>query len=85
VYKVIISESALKQLHRFQKHVVKKIDAAILKLGINPRPAGVKKMKGVSEDLYRIRIGDYRIIYSIEDVIKLVDVRQVGHRKDIYR
>ena len=85
MYKINISESALKQLHRLQKQVVKKIDAAIIKLGKNPRPSGVKKMKGVSEDLYRIRIGDYRVIYSIEDVIKLVDVRQVGHRKDIYR
>jgi mRNA interferase RelE/StbE len=85
MYKINISESALKQLHRLQKQVVRKIDTTIIKLGENPRPPGVKKMKGVSEDLYRIRVGDYRIIYSIEDVIKLVDVRQVGHRKDIYR
>lgn len=85
MYKINIGESALKQLHKLQKKVVIKIDAAINKLGENPRPLGVKKMKGVSEDLYRERVGDYRNIYSIEDVIKLGDVRQIGHRKDIYR
>jgi mRNA interferase RelE/StbE len=46
---------------------------------------GFKKLKGNYEDLYRIRIGDYRIIYSIEDKIQVVDIRQIGHRKDIYR
>lgn len=85
MYKINIGESALEQLHKLQKKVVIKIDAAINKLGENPRPLGVKKMKGFSEDLYRVRVGDYRNIYSIEDVIKLGDVRQIGHRKDIYR
>jgi mRNA interferase RelE/StbE len=85
MYKINISESALKQLHRLPKQAVKKIDAVIIKLGKNPRPPGVKKLKGMSEDLYRIRVGDYRVIYSIEEIIKLIDVRQVGVRKDIYR
>ncbi|MGQ0738021.1 MAG: type II toxin-antitoxin system RelE family toxin [Bacteroidota bacterium] len=48
-------------------------------------PGGVKKLKGEKEDLYRIRSGDYRIIYSIEDKIRIVDIRKIGHRKDIYR
>jgi mRNA interferase RelE/StbE len=54
-------------------------------LAENPRPAGVKKLKGNNEDLYRIRSGDYRVVYSIEDEIRVVDIRKIGHRKDIYR
>lgn len=85
MYKIIISESALKQLSRLQKPVVKKIDASINGLSENPMPSGVKKLKGLNEDLYRIRVGDYRIIYAIDDKVKIIDIRQVGHRKDIYR
>jgi mRNA interferase RelE/StbE len=43
----------------------------------------VKKLKG-HKNLWRVRVGDYRIIYAIEEVILLVDVREIGHRKDIY-
>jgi mRNA interferase RelE/StbE len=51
----------------------------------NPRPVGNKKLKGEYQDFYRIRIGGYRVIYPIEDKIRTVDIRQIGHRKDIYR
>ncbi|HEY9125250.1 MAG TPA: type II toxin-antitoxin system mRNA interferase toxin, RelE/StbE family [Bacteroidales bacterium] len=56
---------------------------AISNLGNNPRPFGYKKLKG--EDAYRIRIGDYRIIYEIDDTIIVVTVVSVGHRKEIYK
>ena len=85
MYKIIISESALKQLYQLQKNVVKKIRVSIEKLSENPRPNGVKKLKGNEEDLYRIRIGDYRVIYSIDDGVRIIDIRKIGHRKDIYR
>jgi mRNA interferase RelE/StbE len=85
MYTITFNESALKGLSALQKPVVKKIAAAIDKLGINPRPPGVKKLSGSNENLYRIRIGDYRIIYVIEDVVRIVNVRKIGHRKDIYR
>ncbi len=85
MYTITISQSALKELHRFQKPVVKRIEKAIDGLAINPRPLGVKKLKGNSEDLYRIRSGDYRVVYSIEEEIKVVDIRKIGHRKDIYK
>lgn len=55
---------------------------AIYNLANNPRPAGCKKLKG--RDSYRIRVADYRIIYEIFDDILLVDVIDLGHRKDIY-
>lgn len=84
MYKIIISESALKQLHKLQKSAVKRIQLSVENLSENPRPPGVKKLKGNDEDLYRIRVGDYRVVYSIDDEIKIVDIRKVGHRKDIY-
>jgi mRNA interferase RelE/StbE len=85
MYTITITESALKELKRLQKIYVKKIQVAIDGLANNPRPAGYKKLKGEQDELYRIRIGDYRVIYSIENQIKIVDVRRIGHRKDIYK
>jgi mRNA interferase RelE/StbE len=85
MYAITIGQSALKELQRLQKPTVKKIEKAINGLAINPRPSGVKKLKGNIEDLYRIRSGDYRVVYSIEDEIKVIDIRKIGHRKDIYR
>ncbi len=64
---------------------VRKIEKLIDGLAENPRPPGVKKLKGLDEDVYRVRTGDYRVIYVIEDKVRIVEVRKVGHRKDIYR
>ena len=85
MYKIIIRESAFKQLKKIQKPDAKRIESAINALSEIPRPIGFKKLKGFYEDLYRIRIGDYRVIYTIEDKIQVIDVRQIGHRKDIYK
>lgn len=60
------------------------VTEAIFSLAENPRPRGCKKLKGTKQDYWRIRIGDYRVIYSIDDVIRIVDVNKVGHRRDIY-
>lgn len=84
-YKIIIGGSALKQLQKISQKEAERIKNAIDSLAENPRPSGVKKLKGVSETLYRIRSGDYRVIYTIDDGIKIVDIRQIGNRKDIYR
>ncbi len=84
-YRISIRSSALKELSRLPKATAKKAGKAIDSLAENPRPEGVKKRKGSDEKLYRIRVGDYRIIYSIEDEIKIVDIRKVGHRKEIYK
>lgn len=85
MYKIQISQSALKELKQLQKPAVKKIGQLIESLAENPRPSGVKKLKGISEDLYRVRSGDYRVVYAIEDTVRIVDVRKIGHRKDIYK
>ncbi len=83
MYKVVVSKSASKELADLPSQVVNRIIPAIIKLEENPRPTGCKKLKGEQEN-WRIRIGDYRVIYSIDDMIRIVDVRNVGHRKDIY-
>ena len=85
MYTITITNSALKELQSLQKAVVKKIEKSISSLALNPRPSGAKKLKGNNENLYRIRSGDYRVIYSVNDEIKIVDIRRIGHRKDIYR
>jgi mRNA interferase RelE/StbE len=85
MYKINIGQSALKELLSIEKHTVKRIEKAITALAENPRPPGVKKLKGNNENLYRIRSGDYRIVYAIEDEVSVVDIRKIGHRKDIYK
>jgi mRNA interferase RelE/StbE len=85
MFTINIGQSALKELGRIQKPYIYKIEKKIDGLSINPRPFGVKKLKGNSEDLYRISSGVYRVVYSIEDEIKVVDIRKIGHRKEIYK
>jgi mRNA interferase RelE/StbE len=82
-YQVVLSKSAEKELNKLPAQVIAKIMPVLQSLENNPRPAGCKKLKGFT-DLWRVRIGDYRIIYAIEDVILLVDVRAIGNRRDIY-
>ena len=61
-----------------------KIRETILNLADNPRPFGVKKLEGF-DDFYRIKKGNHRIIYTIEDDILTVEVLKVGNRKDVYK
>lgn len=62
----------------------KRVLKAIQKLALNPRPVGCKKLKS-KDDLYRIRVGDYRVIYEIHDNVLIVIVVKVGHRQSVYR
>jgi mRNA interferase RelE/StbE len=57
---------------------------AISALATDPRPKGCKKLKGSEDELWRIRVGDYRVVYFIEDEIKLVDIQRTRHRKEVY-
>ena len=83
-YEVLFARSARKELEdievRFAVQILKKIE----ELSINPRPTGSKKLKG-ENDLWRLRFGNYRVIYSISDSDKLIDVSVIRHRKDVYR
>jgi mRNA interferase RelE/StbE len=82
-YTILIERYAQKQIMKLDKKVIPLIKASIADLADNPRPYGYKKLKG--EDAYRIRVGDYRVIYEIDDGKIIVTVVSVGHRKDIYK
>ena len=82
-YTVLVERYAQKQIMKLDKKLIPVIKAAISELSNNPRPYGYKKLKG--EDAYRIRVGDYRVIYEIDNDVILVTVVSVGHRKDVYK
>ncbi len=83
MYQVLIEKRARKSLLKIAKQDQKKIIDAIQALKENQHPAGSKKLVG--RDAWRIRIGNYRVIYEIYDEKLIVDVIDLGHRKDIYR
>ena len=82
-YTVLIERYAQKRLLKLDKKVLPLLKAAIAGLAENPRPSGCLKLKG--EEAYRIRVGNYRIIYEINDNKIIVTVITVGHRKDVYK
>lgn len=82
-YRIEISRRAAKAVTSLDKPLRRKILAAIDALSGNPRPAGCKKLAG--QQAWRMRAGDYRIIYEIHDQVLLVIVVDVGHRREIYR
>ncbi len=82
MYQVLIEKPARKQLEKLPPQIYEMLVAAIAALSDNPRPSGCKKLTG--RNAYRIRVGDYRIIYTIDDGQLVVIVLAVGHRKHIY-
>ena len=84
-YSVILKPTAKRQIeaidHRADRQ---RIVQCILRLADNPRPHGCDKLAG-TKNTYRVRQGDYRILYSIEDEILIVSIVHVAHRKDVYR
>ncbi len=82
IYTLNFSKQAIKELAKIPAPYYANIKQAIIKLKENPRPNGFKKLKG--RDGYRIRVGNYRIIYNIFDKEIIVDIITIGHRKDIY-
>jgi len=81
-YEIELKLSAAKELKSLQKKELQRTIEAIQALSKNPRPNGCKKLSG--EEKYRIRIGNYRILYQIEDEKLIVYVVKIGHRKDVY-
>ena len=82
-YRVIFVKSIAKRLKKLPSTDLVKVIKKAESLGENPYPSGCKKLRG-SESLWRVRMGNYRIIYFVEEEIKVVKVTKVGHRKDIY-
>jgi mRNA interferase RelE/StbE len=82
-YSVFILPSAQKEILALPKPARERVIRAIQALEENPRPQGSKKLVGT--DAWRVRVGEYRIIYSIEDNILKIEVVRVAHRKEVYR
>lgn len=83
-YEVRLSKAAEKFLNRQDDTTFKRIAKAAADLGTDPYPAGCVKLAGSEKD-FRIRVGDYRLIYEVRNEILVVLVLKIGHRKDIYR
>lgn len=83
-YKIEFSKASEKQLSDIPKGDLKKIANKIEKLSLDPFPNGSEKLKG-EEGIYRIRKGDYRILYSVFEKKLIVLVVKIGHRREIYR
>jgi mRNA interferase RelE/StbE len=82
-YRVIFTKSVKKDFRKIPKIEASKILNEIKELAKNPRSSKTKKLKG--EKLYRLRVGNYRVIYDIKDNLMLIFVVKLGHRSDIYR
>ena len=83
LYQLIIKPSAEKQLDRLPANIRRRVVAALEDLRHDPRPPGCVKLTG--DDLWRIRVGVYRVVYQIRDVELIILVVRIAHRKDVYR
>ena len=83
-YAVEFRPRALRALRKLPEAAQRRLLSAIEALADDPRPSGVKKLKG-GEGIYRVRVGTYRVLYQIRDDVLLVLVTDVGHRRDVYR
>ena len=82
-YTVLVSPRAKRELNALPAQLYQRITSKLQDLANDPRPPGCVKLEG--REGWRIRVGDYRVLYSIDDGIRIVSVEQIGHRRDIYR
>lgn len=82
-YEVEITPAARRQIKKLPHDIQQKVVAKLEELTLEPRPDGVKKLAG-SDDLYRVRLGKYRIIYAIQDNLLLITVVKVNNKSDAY-
>lgn len=83
-YQIEIKPSASKELEKLPRQMVIRVVAAIRELADNPYPSGVKKLSGFDRT-FRIRVGDYRVLYDIYENRLVIEIIRIRHRKDIYR
>ena len=83
-YQVIVKPSAEKVIRKLDRDTRRKVTRLLEALAEEPRPGGVVKLAG-DDNLWRVRIGDYRVVYEIHDKRLVILVVKVGHRKDVYR
>jgi mRNA interferase RelE/StbE len=83
-YRVELSPGARKDLKKVPAEIRERIVLALYLLGETPRPPGATKLSN-TKDIHRVRVGDYRVLYKIQDKILLVLVVKIGHRREVYR
>ena len=83
-YKVEISRTAEKQFRKLGASDRRRIAVALVELGNDPYPAGSRKLSGYN-DVFRVRVGVFRVLYSVEGRKLIVIILKIGHRKDVYR
>ena len=84
MYRILLERAAEKDLSKLSSRVHDRLIAAIQGLATNPRPPGCRKLAGRKDD-WRIRVGDYRVVYEIADEIRIVRIHRVRHRREVYR
>jgi mRNA interferase RelE/StbE len=83
MYRIIIEHRAVREIESFSDEIIQRITDVVESLRLNPRPHGVKKLLG--DEGWRIRIRDYRILYTIDDEKRLISIYRVKHRREAYR
>jgi mRNA interferase RelE/StbE len=83
-YQVVFARSASKELEALPRGLAARVLGRIERLASNPRPPGSRKL-AATDNLWRIRIGDYRVVYGVDDTKRVIDVVAVRHRRDAYR
>ena len=83
-YNLEVTKSAQKDIRKLPRTIIRRVNNKIQNLRLVPRPADCEKLSG-SKSSYRVRVGDYRIIYTIYDAKIIVSIIRVAHRKDVYR
>lgn len=84
-YVLLLERQAEKDLMDLPLPILRRVDARLLALSEEPRPRGALKLKGKEGEGWRVRVGDYRILYTIDTSQKIVKVYHIGHRRDVYR
>ena len=84
-YRVLIDQRAAGKLESLPKLFAQRIDQVIVGLAVNPRPPGVKLLRGKLKEGWRVRVGRYRVLYRIDDEAREVRIFEVGHRREVYR
>ena len=83
-YRIELTPAANRELRKLPAEARRRVSRRIDGLASEPRPAGVEKLAG-ADGLYRVRVGDYRVVYTIADEVLIVVVVRIGHRRDVYR
>jgi mRNA interferase RelE/StbE len=84
VFEIRLAPAAARDLARLDRPMQRRVATAIDRLAREPRPAGSTKLRG-SDDIWRVRVGKYRVLYQVADAVLLILVIRIGHRAEVYR